>query len=214
MTTNIFNITTTPRVAKEKMKEGFIPAVYYGSHAKSTPIFVNTIEFTKVWKSAGESSSVVLQTEHGAENAMIHEVQFDPVKDLPRHIDFYIVEKGQKVHVKVPIIFIGEAPATKTDGVLVKVMHELPLEGEPTNIPHEITIDLSSLVSMDSVITVKDIPLPKGVELYHTEETEVIVAISAQKEEEEAPVAEVDLSAIEVEKKGKQEGESEEESKE
>ncbi len=210
MTTNTLSITTSPREAKSKKMEGFIPAVYYGAHAKSTPIFINAIDFQKVWKSAGESSSLVLKTEHGNENVMIQDVQFDPVKSFPRHVDFYVVEKGQKVHVKTPIVFIGEAPAVKTGGVLVKVMHELPLEGEPTNIPHEITIDVSSLVANDSVITVADVKLPAGVELYHTEITEVIASISVQKEEVEIPVA-VDLGAIEEIKKGKKEEEGEKE---
>ena len=129
MTTNTLSITTSPREAKSKKMEGFIPAVYYGAHAKSTPIFINAIDFQKVWKSAGESSSVVLKTEHGNENVMIQDVQFDPVKSFPRHVDFYVVEKGQKVHVKTPIIFIGDAPAVKAGGVLAKVMHELSLEG-------------------------------------------------------------------------------------
>ena len=72
-------IITTPRAPKETKKDGFIPAVYYGAHAKSTPIFIDAIEFKKVLTSAGESSSIVLKTEHGNENAMIQDVQLDPV---------------------------------------------------------------------------------------------------------------------------------------
>ena len=205
MTTSTMTLATSPRVAKELKKDGSIPAVFYGAQTKSTPIFINTIEFAKVFEHAGESTAITLNTETGKLNALVHDVQFDPVKNNPTHVDFYVIEKGQKVHVKVPVEFIGEAPAVKTGGVLVKVMHELSVEGETMNIPHEITIDVSALVANDSVITVADVKLPKGVELYHVEPTEVIASISAQKEEEvEAPVA-TDLSAIEVEKKGKKE---------
>jgi large subunit ribosomal protein L25 len=210
MQANTLTINAKLRDTKNKTGEGFIPAVYYGAHAKSTPISINEIEFTKVLRQAGESTPVKLKTENGEETAMIHAVQYDPVKDLPTHVDFYIVEKGQKVHVDVPLEFTGEAPATKNGGILVKVMHEISLNGEPANMPHEITVDISSLVEMDSVILVKDLKLPAGVELYHVEGDEVVASIALQKEEEETPVSEVDLSSIEVEAKGKKEEAGEE----
>lgn len=210
MTTNTITLTTSPRVAKKNKKDGFLPAVYYGANAKSTPIFVDTIEFGKVLKKAGESTAIVLVTEHGNENVMIQDVQLDPVKNIPSHVDFYVIEKGQKVHVKTPIVFVGESLAVKNGGVLVKVLHELSIEGDPTAIPHEITIDISVLTSNDSVVTAKDIVLPKGVTLYHLSEDEVLASIAIQKEEVDTPT-EVDLSAIEVEKKGKKEEVTEDE---
>lgn len=199
-------ITTLPRAPKETVKEGHIPAVYYGSHAQSTPIFINTIEFKKVLADAGESSSIVLVTEHGKENAMIQDVQIDPVKSHPIHADFYVIEKGQKVHVKTPIEFTGESQAVKDGFVLVKVLHELSIEGEPQVLPHEFTVDISSLVSKDSVIHVRDIVLPSGVELYHISGDDIVASIS-EVVEEVAEVVPVDLSTIEVEAKGKKEEE-------
>ena len=204
----MMQLKTAPRAPKETIKEGFIPAVYYGAHQASTPVFVDAIEFAKAFKDSGESSSIVLVTEHGNENVMIHDVQYHPVKSQVIHVDFYVLEKGQKVHVKTPIVFVGESAAVKEGGVLVKVMHELSVEADPSKLPHEFTVDISALVSADSVIHVSDIKLPAGVELYHVEGTDAVASISQAKEEStEAPVA-VDLSAIEVEAKGKKEEET------
>ncbi len=199
-------MTTTPRAPKETKKEGMMPAVFYGSKTPSTPIFINAIEFKKVLGEAGESSSIILKTVDGNENAMIHDVQLDPVKSTPIHADFYIIEKGQKVHVKTPIVFIGESDAVKAGGVLVKVLHELSVEAEPTNLPHEFTVDISALVSLESVIHVSDIVLPKGVELYHVHGEDIVASVSEAVEEviETTPV---DLSTIEVEAKAKKEEE-------
>ncbi len=205
--TTMMTITTTPRVAKELKKEGFIPAVYYGAHAASTPIFIDTIEFKKVLASAGESSSITLKTEHGNEVAMIQDVQLHPVKGNPVHADFYVLEKGQKVHVKTPIVFVGESAAVKAGGVLVKVMHELSIEGDPSKLPHEFSVDLEALVDNHSVIHVSDIKLPSGVELYHVTGDDIIASI-AEAQEEVVETAPVDLSAIEVEQKGKKEEEA------
>lgn len=201
-------ITTAPRAPKETKKDGFIPAVYYGAQQASTPIFIDFIEFKKVLADAGESSSITLITEHGNEVAMIQDVQLDPVKSVPVHADFYVLEKGQKVHVKTPIEFIGESQAVKEGGVLVKVMYELSIEGDPTKIPHEFSVDISALVTKDDVIHVSDLKLPAGVELYHVNAEDVVASISVAVEEiaTDAPVA--DLSTIEVEAKGKKEEES------
>jgi large subunit ribosomal protein L25 len=200
----MMQLKTVPRAPKETKREGFIPAVYYGAHTKATSIFIDTIEFKKISAEAGESSSIVLVTEHGNENAMIQDVQVDPVKGFPIHVDFYTLEKGQKVHVKTPIVFVGESQAVKEGGVLVKVLHELSVEGDPTKLPQEFSVDISVLNTKDDVIHVSDIKLPAGIELYHINADDIVVSISEAKEEvvETAPV---DLSAIEVEAKGKKE---------
>lgn len=199
-------VKTAPRAKKETKKDGFIPAVFYGSQTKSTPIFVDAKEFAKVLASEGSSSSVVLVTAEGNEVAMIQDVQIHPVKSHIIHADFYVLEKGQKVHVKTPFLFVGESPAVKAGGVLVKVMYELSVDGDPSKLPHEFTVDISSLVDSRSVIRVGDIKLPLGVELYHVTENDIVASISVAQEESEV-VASVDLSSIEVEKKGKKEEE-------
>lgn len=199
----MMQITTSVRAPKETKKDGFIPAVYYGAHQASTSIFVDMIEFTKVLSSAGESSSVTLKTEHGNETVMIQDVQIHPVKGNVIHVDFYVLEKGQKVHVKTPIVFVGESSAVKAGGVLVKVMQELSVEGDSVLLPQEFTVDLSSLATGKDVITAGDIKLPKGVELYHISPTDIVASIAIA--EELGEIAKVDLSAIEVEKKGKKE---------
>jgi large subunit ribosomal protein L25 len=201
----MMSITTAPRAPKETSKEGFIPAVYYGSHSASVSVFINAKEFTKVLASEGASSSVSLVTVNGNETAMIQDVQLHPVKGHVIHADFFVLEKGQKVHVKTPIEFIGESAAVKAGGVLVKVLHELSVEGDPAKLPHEFTVDLSALVDNHSVIHVSDIKLPSGVELYHVTGTDIVASIAVA--EELGEIATVDLSAIEVEKKGKKEEE-------
>ena len=203
----MLELTAHPRALKEAKKEGFIPAVFYGRKTASTPVSISLAEFKKVFIQSGEMSTIALSTADGIKNVLVHDMQRDPVKSNIVHVDFYVVEKGQKVHVAIPLNFIGEAPAAKTGGVLTKVAHEIMVEGESQNLPHAFDVDVSSLVSATSVITVKDIVLPKGVELYHMNEDDVLAAITAQGEEIPDEIVAVDLSAIEVEKKGKKEEE-------
>ena len=140
---------------------------------------------------------------------MIHDVDLDPVTDKPRHADFYAIEKGKTLEISVPLEFIGVAGAVKElGGILVKVMHEVEIEALPKDLPHNIVVDISSLKTFDDVIKASDIKLPEGVTL-KVKADEVIASVYEPKEEVE--VAPVDLSAIEVAKKGKEakEGEAE-----
>lgn len=188
-------------------KEGLMPAVYYGHKKESTPIQIKKSEFLKAWKNAGESTVIKLVTPDGDLEALVHEVDLDPITSEPRHADFYVFEKGHKVEIAVPLEFIGISPAVKDlGGVLMKIMHEIKVEAEPSNLPHQIEVDISPITELEGQILAKDIKLPKGVSLVENAE-EVIVTVAtpkAEKVEEEAPA---DLTSIEVEKKGKQEEE-------
>ena len=191
-------------------KAGQIPAVFYGKKEASTPISIRQVDFLKVWKEAGESTVVNLQTSNGEKESLIHDVELDPVTGVPRHADFYVFEAGHKVEVALPVEFAGVSPAVKDlGGILVKVLHELKVIAMPKDLPHNIEIDISGMANFGDQILAKDISLPKGVELKVSPE-EVIATISAPREEKEEEVVAPDLSAIEVsEDRGKKEVEGE-----
>ena len=191
---------------------GMVPAVVYGARVENTMISVPSVDFVKILKIAGESSTIVLELK-GDEtkkeavqkiDVLIHDMQVDPIKGFPIHIDFLAIDMNKPVEVTIPVEFIGVAPAEKNSlGVLVKVMHEIEVEALPKDLPHNVTVDVSILEVLDSQIHIKDIKLPKGVKMI-TDGEEVVALISAIKEEKEETTP-VDLSAIEVEKKGKKE---------
>jgi large subunit ribosomal protein L25 len=193
----------------EKLRtEGMVPAVFYGAGKQTTMISVSLIDFTRVFREAGESTTVNLKTPEGTVSTLVHEVQHHPVNGMPFHIDFLVVDIHKPVEVHVPLEFVGVAPAVKGNiGTLVKVLHEVEIKALPNDLPHGIEVDISVLENADSQIHASDLKLPKGVTLV-TEAEEVVASISvAQEETEEA--APVDLASIEVEKKGKKEEETE-----
>lgn len=190
-------------------KEGFIPAVFYGPKQDSTPIKISTSDFLKLYEEAGESSIINLNDGKEDHDVLIHDVQFHAVSGKPVHVDFYVIEKGKKVEVDVPIEFIGESPAEKKlGGILVKVMHEISISAMPKDLPQEIEVDVSSLVDFESQIKVSDIKLPEGVEL-NTDDPEAVIALIQEPKEEEEEEEEFDPDAIEVEEKGKKDDDSE-----
>lgn len=192
----------------DKLREmGDLPAVFYGMGNPTTSISIPKNEFKKIWRKAGESSTVKITTSNGVFDVLIHDVQVDSVTDEPIHVDFLVIDMNKTIKVKVPLEFTGVSEAVKSGlGTLVKVLHEVEVEALPKDLPHNFSIDISSLVGLDSQILVSNITLPKGVKMI-TKGEEVVASIAQQKEEVEE-VAPVDLSAIEVEKKGKKEEEA------
>ena len=211
----MIKIDVTKREAKESpdflRTNGNIPAIFYGKKQASTPITVSKSQFKKVWREAGETSIVTLEGKDVDVQALIYEVELDPVTEQPIHVDFYAFDKDQILEIKIPVTFIGISPAVRDlGGVLIKVMHEIEIKALPKDLPHGLTVDISSLTTMDSVIKAKEITLPAGVTLKDSPE-DVVASITKIEEEVIETAVPVDLSAIEVEKKGKEvkEGEGE-----
>lgn len=183
---------------------GMTPAVVYGAGTPSTSLSVPAQQFIKVFKEAGESEIVTLELGGKKLNVLIHEVQWHPVRDMVMHADFYVVDMNKEIEVAVPIEFTGVSEAVKLGGVLVKVMHELEIKSMPNNLPHEIMVDISALANLHDQIHVKDLKMPAGVEVLNDGDDVICIAEPAGEEmvEDAAPI---DLSSIEVEKKGKKE---------
>lgn len=188
-------------------KEGKLPAVVYGPKMPATSITLDGAEFAKLLRDEGESSVIDLVGLSAPVQVLIHDIDMDPVKHTPRHADLYAIEKGAKVEVSVPLSFVGESFAIKTGANLVKVLHEVTIEAGAADIPQEIEVDITALKEVGDQIHASDLTLPKGVTLV-TDGEETIALAQMVEVEEESESASIDMSAIAVEKKGKEETEA------
>lgn len=207
------NLTVSPRTVVGKStqvlaKEGVIPAVVYGPKQEAISISVPLLALEAILRHGGESSLITLAGLEKPVQALIHDLDRDPVTHAPRHVDFYAVEKGAKVTVSVPLSFVGESMALKSGANLVKVLHEVEIEADATKLPSEIEVDISPLAAEGDQIHVSDLKAPSGVTIL-TPGDEVLALAQAVAEETEEETAALDMSAIEVEQKGKAEEESE-----
>ncbi|MDO8676724.1 MAG: 50S ribosomal protein L25 [Candidatus Azambacteria bacterium] len=176
---------------------GQIPAVVYGGKSSNLPVSVNSDEFNKVLKAAGETTLVkIFIDKENFRNVLIYDVDRDPVKGNVRHVDFYEVKMDEKIIKKVPIIFISSAPAVvDLGGVLIKSMQELEIRALPADLPHDISVDISVLKTFDDNILVGDIKLPNNVETLENANTSVAVVAAPRSD------AEIEALSSEVEEK-------------
>jgi len=177
--------TLLGKKVKSLRREGILPAVVYGGKEGSVPIELYLKEFSKVFKTAGETTLIKLLVGEMAKNVLIHDVSRDPITEEINHVDFYEVKMDEKITTKVPLIFIGDAPAViDLGGVLIKAMQELEVRALPSDLPHQIEIDISQLKTFDDNILVKDIKLPKNVEILENLETSVATVTPPRSEAE------------------------------
>lgn len=184
---------------KRLRQEGILPANVYGKNVASLAIEVGRLEFDKLLSRVGETEILDLQItdEKKVRPTLIHHVQTDPVSGKPLHADFLQVDLTEKVIVEVPVKLVGEAPAVKEGrGVLLELKNELEVEALPEDLPSEFEVDVSNLKEVNDAILVKDLKVPKGVEV-KIEPEELICKIESQQveKEEKKPAQEVAAEA-------------------
>jgi large subunit ribosomal protein L25 len=188
---------------KALRKEGLVPAELYGHDLANVHLSVPLKEFNKVFKLAGKSTVVTLTIDKDKKPAIIHDVVRDALTNEVAHIDFYQVRMDEVIKAKVPLEFIGIAPAIKSlQAVINKSMAAIEVEALPNDLPHSITVDLSVLDELNKSIYVHDLKLPKGVKVLVEGETAIATATPPAPEEEVvAPVADVADVKVESEEK-------------
>jgi len=175
---------------------GEVPAVFYGAKEKAVPVAVDGRVMAALWKQAGETTIVRLRGVGEEKDALIRDVQFHPVTGALLHADFYVLEKGKKIRIKIPLTFGGEAPAEKAGHILVKALHEIEIEVAPAELPHSLPVDLSKLENVGDHVLARDVALPKSATLI-THGDEIVASVTEFKEEKIETPAPVAPAAVE-----------------
>ena len=166
--------------------QGYIPGIVYGNKKENKCIKINEVEFKKVFSEAGESTLIdLIVNDENCGKVVINDYQTDPVTDKIIHFDLYQVRMDKEIIAKVPINFIGESPAEKSEGgILVKSHDIFEIKCLPGDLIHDIEVDLSSLGSIDDIIRVKDLKISDKVEILSDPEV-VVITVSAPRTEQE-----------------------------
>lgn len=185
---------------------GSVPGSVHGHGIDPMSISLDSREFTRAFKAAGENTIIALSID-GAKpvNVLVKEAQMHPLTNRYTHADFFQVRMDEVIEATVPFEFIGvSAAVSELGGVLIKASDEVDVKALPADLPHTIQIDLSALKTFDDVIKVGGIVLPKGVTIDADAET-VIALVEAPRTaaEIEALDEKVDADVTKVEKSGK-----------
>ncbi len=191
-----------------------VPGVVYGQHAEAQAISLNRKALgIALHKASGGVIEVELANQPTL-NVLVREVQRHPTKHNILHIDFLAVSMTEKVKLHVPVVHEGQAPVmTNLDMVLVRGLDNVEVECLPGDIPEHLVADLSTLLTVDDEILVKELKVPAGVKVL-TEGDHVVYAVTlsragAVEEAVEAEPASPDEVEVVTKRKPKEEAESE-----
>lgn len=167
-------------------KDGLVPAVVYGHKSKPESLWVNALDFSKIYEKAGENTVIELDLESGSKvNALINDIQLDPMSGNFLHVDFFQVRMDEKVEADIPLEFVGEAPAVKElGGVLLKNLDAVKVSCLPGDLPAKIEIDISILKNFDIHIKIKDLKISDKVKILLEDEA-IIAGVTPPRTEDE-----------------------------
>ena len=193
---------------KKLREKGILPGVLYGPKTESLHLEINQEDFKEAYRQAGASSLISLEAADKKYLVLIHQLQTDPITLNPIHVDFFQPSLKEEIMAKVPIVFEGEAPAVKElGGTFIRNIAEVEVKALPQNLPHEIRVDISSLLTFKNSILIKDLKLPEDAKILKGQDDIVAFVASPEKVEEELqkPIEEKIEEVKKVEKPKKEE---------
>jgi large subunit ribosomal protein L25 len=208
------------RAVRRLRRDGVVPGVVYGGGEGDCTSF--KVDYRVLRQVLVDGSALIdLKIEGGKTRPVIvKDQQLHPVRGEVMHIDLLEVRLDEKIQAPVALHIEGveEAPGVKEGGVMEQVTHQLNIEALPTDIPEQITADVSGM-EIAATMHLSELVAPEGVEFLDDPEETIIATVVVPTEveepeeiEEETELVGEDGEPIEAEGEEGAEGAAEEDS--
>ena len=143
--------------AKKLRREGYVTGTVFGRELPETiPLKLDKREVERLLKTEGKGGRVLLEVEGQTYNALIKEVDYNPLKRQVDEIDFQALVSGEKVHSVAEIVLLNHEKVTT--GVLQQLLEEVSYRALPSALVEKIEVDAGNLKVGDS-IKVRDLSI-------------------------------------------------------
>jgi len=183
-------------------RQGLVPAVLYGEGIDTVSLVLDKQALFEILRTDTRENTL-FKVAIGGElrDAMIKELQVDPVTDEVLHADLIRIAMDKPIRVTVPIVHRGEPVGVKTEGGFVDfVTREVEVECLPADIPERLEIDIAGL-HMHQSFKAANLALPPGLKLLTDAGTTLVTISLPHKEEEAFPGEKPEEAAVEGEVK-------------
>ncbi|VYU63404.1 50S ribosomal protein L25 [Clostridium tertium] len=136
--------TTISNNAKKLRREGKVPGILYGKKVNELMFEVGELELCREISKNGEHGILSLDCNGECHEALIKDVQRDPVTHKIIHLDLEELNENEKIVSSVPISFEGEGYLSKRGMVLQKERDSIKVECTADKLPRSIKIDINS----------------------------------------------------------------------
>jgi large subunit ribosomal protein L25 len=184
--------------ARSVRRDGAVPGIVYGGGKDPQAITLNTRELGLLMQRGRFLSTIFELDLDGAKQQVIpREVQVDPVKDTPLHVDLQRVTPSGRIRVNVPVRFANQSlsPGLKRGGVLNIVRHEVEVICLANAIPDYFEFNLEGL-DIGRSVHISAVTMPEGVRPTISNRDFTVATIAGHKIEEE-PTAGAEATAVE-----------------
>lgn len=166
-------------VARKLRAAGRVPGVIYGHAREAQSLSLVARDLEKLLSQIAVSSTVVELSLAGVTTrTLIREIQRHPFRKNILHVDFQEMVAGEKVTVKVPLVFVGIPEGVRLSGALLEqILHSIEMLVDPASIPNHIDVDVTHL-AMGHSLHVRDLVLPEGVEVLSDEDATICAVIA------------------------------------
>ena len=163
-------------VIKAIRKQGLVPCNLYGQGMENV-LFTVTDKDLQGITNTPASFIIDIKLDNGkAYEAVVHELQFHPVKDNCLHVDFLAVSEDKPIAIKVPITVSGHPVGVQKGGKFVLVSRFVKISALMKDLPDNINIDVTPL-DIEKRIVAGDIKL-EGVSVVSPKDT-IICTVKA-----------------------------------
>ena len=144
--------------AKKLRREGYVTGTVFGRELPETiPLQMDKKDVDRLLKTEGKGGRVLLEVEGQTYNALIKEIDYNPLKRQVDEIDFQALVSGEKVHSTAEIHLVG---ADLCAGVPEQMLQEVSYRALPDSLVDRIQVDVGPLKVGDTV-KVKDLDIAK-----------------------------------------------------
>ena len=197
-------IVANPRTLRGKRvkamrRAGLLPAIMYGVGSEPQMLELPAHETERILQRVSGSTLIDLKVGTKTHKVLVREIQREVISRKPIHLDFLEVAMDVAISAVVPLEFVGEAPAVRDlGGVLVTILNEIEVEALPSDLPDRISVDISSLMTIEASLTVSELEIGAGVTVLNDPEDTVANVVYQVVEEEPEEIVE-DLEGLEPE---------------
>ncbi|MEO1258556.1 MAG: 50S ribosomal protein L25 [Bacteroidota bacterium] len=151
------------KATKAVRKAGLVPCVLY-SRGKENVHFTVKPHDVRPLIYTGDFKLAEINVDGTAHKCILKTVDFHPVTDDVRHIDFIELQDGHPVKVEVPLRFEGSSPGVRNGGKFMQSVRKVKIKVVPELLVDEVIADISEL-KLGHSIRVRDIKAVEGVEV-------------------------------------------------
>jgi large subunit ribosomal protein L25 len=190
-------------------RNGQLPAVIYGAGKDPQAVLIDRTVFGKLADRLHSSTIMNLTHPEGGEpeRTIIRDIQREPVRLEPIHVDFLRIRVDQPIVVDVPVHGVGSTPkGVREGGVLETIARHISIKVLPLEVPASIDHDLTEMEVGDSV-HVSDLKVAEGIEILTDPENAIFILTAPRTEEEAAATEGEEIVPAKAEANGEEKSE-------